>query len=93
MSRPWSVTARVPPVYPMSARRRGVEGDVSLRVDLSADGRPRAVSVQHGSGDAQLDAAAIRAVAQWRFAVAAPTTIEIPVHFRLNANTAEATQP
>ena len=75
------------------ARRRGIEGDVSLRVDVGADGAPRTVSVQHGSGDAQLDAAAMRAVAQWRFAVAGPMTIEIPVHFRLNANTAEATQP
>ena len=35
----------------------------------------------------------MRAVEQWRFAVAAPMTIEIPIVFRLNTDTAEATQP
>ncbi len=89
----WSVTSRRPPAYPMAARRRGIEGDVSLRVDVGADGRPRTVTIQRGSGDPQLDAAAMRAVEQWRFAVAAPMTIEIPIVFRLNTDTAEATQP
>lgn len=89
----WSITSRQPPAYPMAARRRGIEGDVSLRVDVGADGRPRKVTIQHGSGDPQLDAAAMRAVEQWRFAVAAPMTIEIPIVFRLNTDTAEATQP
>lgn len=89
----WSVISRRPPAYPMSARRRGIQGDVSLHVDIGTDGRPRTVKVAQSSGDPQLDAAAARAVEQWRFAVAAPMTIEIPIVFRLNTNTVEAMQP
>lgn len=89
----WSVTSRTPPAYPMSARRRGIEGEVELRVDVDSDGRPQLVTIARSSGDRQLDSAAARAVEQWRFAVAAPMAIEIPVQFRLNAGDLAASQP
>lgn len=89
----WSVTSRMPPTYPMSARRRGIEGEVELRVEVDSDGRPRVVTIARSSGDRQLDGAAARAVEQWRFAVAAPMAIEIPIQFRLNAGGAAAPQP
>ena len=83
----------MPPAYPMSARRRGIEGEVELRVDVDSDGRPRLVTIARSSGDRQLDGAAARAVEQWRFAVAAPMAIAIPIQFRLNAGDAAASQP
>ena len=89
----WSVTTRMPPAYPMSARRRGIEGEVELRVDVDSDGRPRLVTIARSSGDRQLDGAAARAVEQWRFAVAAPMAIAIPIQFRLNTGDAAASQP
>lgn len=89
----WSVTSRIPPAYPMSARRRGIEGEVELRVDVDADGRPRLVTIARSSGDRQLDSAAAQAVEQWRFAVASPMAIEIPIQFRLNAGDLAASQP
>lgn len=89
----WSVASRVPPSYPMSARRRGVEGEVVLRVDVAADGRPLTVSVKRASGERQLDEAAIRAVERWRFAVAVPMTVEIPIVFRLDDSIAAMPRP
>ena len=89
----WSITSRIPPSYPMSARRRGIEGEVELRVEVDSQGRPRLVTIARSSGDRQLDSAAARAVEQWRFAVAAPMAIEIPVQFRLNAGDLAASQP
>ena len=77
----------------MSARRRGIEGEVELRVDVDADGRPRLVTIARSSGDRQLDSAAAQAVEHWRFAVASPMAIEIPIQFRLNAGDLAASQP
>jgi periplasmic protein TonB len=78
-----------PPVYPETARRRGQQGRVVLRVDVSAEGMPVAVAVGESSGYASLDAAALAAVQKWRFAPATrggtpvPAVAEVPVRFRL----------
>lgn len=91
--RSWSITSRITPTYPMTARRRGSEGEVALRVDVDQDGKPRVVTIARSSGDAQLDSAAMQAVEQWRFAVAAPMAIEIPILFRLRADNLAANLP
>ncbi len=78
------------PVYPELARRRGEEGRVLLRVNVSADGSPLDVAVLETSGHQSLDAAALGAIRQWRFvpatqagrAVAAEA--DVPVRFRLD---------
>lgn len=44
-----------PPAYPESARRRGQQGRVLLRVNVSADGLPLTVSVAQSSGFASLE--------------------------------------
>lgn len=78
-----------PPAYPESARRRGEQGRVVLRVDVSADGLPVDVSVAEGSGFPSLDAAALGAVRQWRFVPAisggtpVAATAQVPIRFRL----------
>ncbi len=79
----WSVEARVPPIYPLSARRRGAEGQVVLRAMIGDDGTPTAVRVVRGSGHAELDAAARVAVEKWRFRAPAGSGVEIPIVFRL----------
>jgi len=79
-----------PPVYPEIARRRGQQGRVTLQVNVSADGKPLAVSVAESSGHASLDDAARAAVQQWRFVPASrggtpiPALAEVPVRFRLS---------
>lgn len=78
-----------PPAYPEAARRRGEQGRVMLKVDVSADGSPREVSVSQGSGFAALDAAALGAVKQWRFIPATrggtpvAAVAQVPIRFRL----------
>ena len=46
--------------YPDEARRRGEEGDVTVRFTVADDGRVLVVSVTKGSGSAVLDGAALR---------------------------------
>ena len=78
-----------PPVYPPVARRRGEAGTVRLRVAVSAEGLPDAVSLQLGSGSHWLDRAAQEAVRRWRFVparrdgTAVASTIIVPIVFRL----------
>lgn len=77
------------PRYPLSARRRGLEGRVVLRVFVEADGRVRSVDIVTSSTHPVLDTAAVEAIAGWRFdparrsGVAVAAWIDIPVAFRL----------
>jgi periplasmic protein TonB len=77
------------PNYPPSALQRGEQGNVTLRVSVSPDGRPIAVDLAQTSGYPILDTAALAAVRQWRFnpAIQAGRPVaaiaEVPVRFRL----------
>ena len=77
------------PRYPAGARRRGVQGEVLVRVAVGRDGRAERVEVLRTSGSALLDAAAVEALERWRFEPAraggqpVAATVEIPVTFRL----------
>lgn len=55
------------PHYPVSARRSGEQGTVTLRVLVSREGLPARVDVEKSSGSTHLDAAALEAVRAWRF--------------------------
>ena len=55
------------PRYPMSARRRGEQGTVVLKVLVTAEGLAGSVSVQASSGYSALDQAALEAVKSWKF--------------------------
>ena len=56
---------KVPPVYPLAAKKAGIQGVVRLRVSISDDGSVSDIRVL--SGDPQLVKAALDAVKQWRF--------------------------
>ena len=77
------------PIYPDAAKRRGEQGRVVLRVNVSSAGEPVSVTVQQSSGFSRLDNAAAAAVRQWRFEPAARDgktvegTAEVPILFRL----------
>ena len=78
-----------PPLYPETARRRGNQGRVIVRVKVSPAGEPLAVSIARGSGYTTLDEAAMAAVRQWRFVPArqagqpVAAEAEVPIVFRL----------
>lgn len=77
------------PHYPLSARRRGIEGRVVLRVFVGADGRVKSIDIIESSRHAMLDDAAVQALNRWRFdpasrgGVAVAGRVDIPVAFRL----------
>ncbi len=77
------------PAYPAAARRRGQQGQVVLRAEVQADGRPARVEVVRSSGYALLDEAALASVGDWRFAPAetdgkpSAGAVEVPITFKL----------
>lgn len=78
-----------PPIYPRTARRRGWEGKVRLRVRVAETGRVLAVRVDRSSGHGLLDHAALDAVRNWRFQAAhlgdrsVETEVMVPIRFEL----------
>lgn len=82
--------ANPPPVYPLIARRRGMEGVVLLRVLVAADGRVAEVEIAQGSGFAVLDQSALEAVRGWRFRPGSrggrpvEARVEVPIRFSLS---------
>ena len=77
------------PVYPPRCRRLGIEGTVRVRALVGEDGRVVQTLVARTSGDETLDAAALEAVADWRFeparrdGVAVRAWASVPIEFRL----------
>jgi protein TonB len=79
-----------PPEYPEALACAGVGGTVQLRVNIGTDGRIGQVEVQQGSGNADLDAVAAKAVRAWTFRpamqmgqpvakwIAVPMTFHVP---------------
>ena len=67
-----------PPDYPAAALRAGVSGEVVLRIEVGADGRPGEISVVSGSRNRELDRAAMRAVRRWRFEPAMREGVAVP---------------
>jgi protein TonB len=76
------------PVYPIIARRRGLEGQTLLKVEVSATGSAN-VSLVRSSGHEVLDSSALAAVKDWRFrpatknGVSVAGELAVPVTFRL----------
>jgi protein TonB len=78
-----------PPAYPLSARRRGIEGRVMVRAEVLADGSCNKVELKKTSGFEPLDEAALEAVKKWRFVPARRGSqsiaawVEVPITFKL----------
>ena len=77
------------PRYPASARRAGMQGTVTLRVQVTREGVAARVDVEKSSGSPHLDAAALEAVKAWRFVPARQgaepleSWVLVPIVFRL----------
>lgn len=77
------------PDYPWSARRRGIQGRVVIRLAVAADGRPTDAEIVQSSGDTGLDQAALITLRHWRLqpaqagGVPVAGYILIPIVFKL----------
>lgn len=80
-------TSQPAPRYPRNALRAGAEGTVQVQVDVGPDGVPISVALASGSGNRELDRAALEAVRRWRFRPAIangePTVgrVTVPIQF------------
>lgn len=80
---------RPTPVYPRLSERRGEQGRVVLRVLISPQGGVADVKIQHSSGYARLDEAAVQAMRQAHFrpytenGIAHSARVDIPFDFVL----------
>lgn len=78
------------PKYPLRALRAGIEGTVLVRVEIDSHGVPNQVSLEHRSGNRDLDRAALSAVRGWRFepalrnGKAEASALQVPVDFVLD---------
>ena len=78
------------PKYPAFARSRGWQGQVLLRVKVTAEGRSEAVTLHRSSGHDVQDESAIAAVEKWQFipakrgATAVACSVIVPIIFTLN---------
>ncbi|HVJ38263.1 MAG TPA: energy transducer TonB [Stenotrophomonas sp.] len=78
------------PAYPARALRSGVEGSVTARLQVDAQGRVSDAEIVGRSGDRdrELDRAVLNTVRGWRFEPAVhdgravATTVQLPVEFR-----------
>lgn len=90
---PHLLDARPEAAYPTQARRLGLEGAVTVRVAVAADGRvTRVVPVAVEPGGLGFEDAAVEAVSKWRFQPATAAgrhvagTMEQPLTFRLTTD-------
>lgn len=81
-----------PPAYPLTARRRGIEGTVLVRAEVAASGECLRAELKKSSGAEVLDQAALEAVKKWRFvpakrgSQAVVAWVEVPITFKLENN-------
>ena len=79
------------PTYPLSARRRGYEGTVKLRVLVLKSGKVGNLEIEQPSGYSILDNAAVEAVEKWIFipgrknGTPVSSWVTVPVKFRLTS--------
>ena len=58
---------RIEPVYPYRAQQAGIEGAVTLRFSVDAEGRVQDVEVVEAKPKRQFERAAIQAINKWRY--------------------------
>ncbi len=86
---PPKIISILQPKYPKNLRKRGIEGQLRLKVLIDQEGKVAQVEIHTSSGYQDFDHPAIEAVYQWQFK---PAQIEgkersswvlIPIAFRL----------
>ena len=58
---------RIPPTYPMEARRQKIEGWVRMEFTVQEDGTVADVKVKESKPSSIFDQAAVNAISQWKF--------------------------
>jgi periplasmic protein TonB len=86
---PISPTTRVPPVYPLHAKRRGTEGWVKVRFVVNEQGEVEGPEVVAAEPAGVFETSVLRCVQRWRYTPgtvegqAVRTLLETTIHFEL----------
>ena len=89
LDRPLTVLVRIPPVYPLRAKHRGVQGWVRVRFVVNEEGGVGSVTVLESQPPGVFDRNVIRCVSGWRFkpgtvqGIAVRAWAETTIHFKL----------
>lgn len=73
LDNPLQVLVRIPPIYPMSAKRRGVEGWVKVRFVVDKEGKVKNIGVLAADPGGIFEQSVQRCVSGWKFS---PGTVE-----------------
>ena len=83
------VIRQVPPIYPFSARRRGISGEVVVRFLVDREGRVDRLAFVKAEPPGVFEESVRQAVSRWRFTPGlyqgrpVPTWVVLPIKFRL----------
>jgi periplasmic protein TonB len=84
------IRAQLPPPYPYLARRRGIQGAVTVRFMVDAEGRVRRLSIVKAEPEGVFEESVLKTVPRWRFAPGikegrpADTWVETVIRFKLD---------
>ena len=67
LDNPLTVIVRVPPDYPLSAKRRGIQGEVRVRFIVNEKGTVENILIVTASPPGIFDQSIIRCISKWRF--------------------------
>lgn len=90
LDHPLSAVSRMPPVYPMNAKRRNIEGWVSVRFVVAEDGKVENVTILEEDPPGVFARAVIDCVSSWRFnpgtigGIPVKTAAETTIRFELD---------
>jgi protein TonB len=77
LDQPLIILTRMPPFYPLNAKRRGIQGWVNVKFVVNEQGRVENVSIVTAQPPGVFDASVMRCMSGWRFK---PGTVQgVPV--------------
>ena len=67
VDQPPRVIRKIDPLYPFAAKRKGLEGAVTLKFIVTKEGKVVEASVVKGEPPGIFDSSALKAIIRWRF--------------------------
>ncbi len=89
LDNPLTPLAKIPPLYPMRAMRRGIEGWVKVRFRVNTQGRVEDPTILESDPEKIFDQSVINCISQWKFkpgtveGIAVDTLAETTIRFEL----------
>jgi protein TonB len=86
---PLTILARFPPIYPLRAKQRGIEGWVKVSLVVDTSGRVSRIQILDSQPPGVFEQSVEQCVRRWRFrpgtidGIAVEATAETTIHFKL----------